>query len=194
MLSAIEIRPYKTEDLLRVELLEAQVKPYRPEDQAEVQAMFAWAQKAEQRHDERWLAPQDTSLYNTPDTYPAFWVAEQAETESPFALVGTVGVGAFCAGLEIPRNLKLSQEWQNQGDVVELRRLRVAPEVRRQGLGGRLCQTVIDWARQQGHRTLVVNTTSAQIPALRLYKQVGFREVGLSFVGKHELVWFELSL
>jgi GNAT superfamily N-acetyltransferase len=194
MSSAIEIRPYRTEDLPRVKLLEAQVKPYRPEDQTEVQAMFARAQQAEQMHDERWLSDHNTGLYDTPDTYPAFWVAEQVQTESSLALVGTVGVGVFCAGLEIPRTLKLSRDWQNQGDMVELRRLRVAPEVRGQGLGARLCQTVIDWARQQGHRTLVVNTTSAQIPALRLYKRVGFREAGLSFIGKYELVWLELSL
>jgi GNAT superfamily N-acetyltransferase len=191
---AIKIRPYRTEDLPRVKPLETQVTPYRPEDQPEVQAMFARAQQAEQMRDERWMPEPDTDLHDTPDTYTAFWVAEQVEAGIPLTLVGIVGVRACCAGLEMPRNLKLAQDWQNRGNVVELRRLRVAPDVRRQGLGVRLCQTVIDWARQEGHSTLVVNTTSPQVPALRLYKRVGFREVGLSFIGKYELVWLELSL
>jgi ribosomal protein S18 acetylase RimI-like enzyme len=194
MSPAIEIRPYRTEDLPRVKTLETQVGPYRPEDQAEVQRMFARAQQAEQRCDERWMPEHDTGLPDTPDTYPAFWVAEQVEAGTPPALVGTVGVRTCCAGLEMPRNLKLAQDWQNRADVVELRRLRVASEVRRQGLGVRLCQTVIDWSRQQGYSTLVVNTTSPQVPALRLYKRIGFREVALSFIGKYELVWLELSL
>jgi GNAT superfamily N-acetyltransferase len=194
MSSAIEIRPYSAEDLPRVQTLETQVTPYRPEDHTEVQAMFARAQQAEQMHDERWVSEHDAGLDDTPDTYPAFWVAEQVEAGTPPALVGTVGVRPFCAGLEMPRTLHLAQEWQDRGDIVELRRLRVAPEVRRQGLGVRLCQTVIDWARQKGYRTLVVNTTSSQVPALQLYKRVGFREVGLSFIGAYELVWLELSL
>jgi GNAT superfamily N-acetyltransferase len=156
--------------------------------------MFARAQQAEQMHDERWMPSHDTGLYNIPNTYSAFWIAEQIEAGPPLALVGTVGARPFWAGLEMPRNSKLSQDWQDRGDVVELCRLRVAPEVRRQGLGVRLCQTVIDWSRQKRHSTLVVNTTSAQIPALQLYKRIGFREVGLSFIEKYELVWLELSL
>jgi GNAT superfamily N-acetyltransferase len=156
--------------------------------------MFARAQQAEQMRDERWMPEHDADLDNTPDSYTAFWVAEQVEAGIPLALIGIVGVRPFCAGLEMPQTLHLAQAWQDRGDVVELRRLRVAPEVRGQGLGVRLCQTVIDWACQKGHSMLVVNTTSPQIPALRLYKRVGFREVGLSFIGKYELVWLELSL
>ena len=194
MSSTIEIRPYRPEDLPRVKMLESQVKPYRPEDQPAVQAMFARAQQAEQNRDERWMAPADPSLPETPDTYSGFWVAEQVEAEEPLALVGIIGARDCCAGLEIPQILDLAQGWQDQGDVVELRRLRVAPAVRGQGLGGRLCQIVIDWAGQQRRRTLVVNTTTPQIPARRLYERVGFQEVGLSFIGRYELVWYELSL
>lgn len=194
MSQTIQIRPYQPGDLTRVERLETQVKPYRPEDQTEVQAMFARALQAEQRGDERWMSPGDTGLPNTPDTYAAFWIGEYVEAVPTSPLVGTVAVRPFYAGIETPPDLKFAQEWQGRGDVVELRRLRVAPEVRGQGVGTRLCQTVIDWSSQKRYGKLVVNTTTPQVPALRLYKRLGFREVGHSFIGSYELVWFELSL
>ena len=88
----------------------------------------------------------------------------------------------------------LAARWRNWNDVAELRRLRVAPEARRQGLGRRLSELVIDWAKSHGFRLLVVNTTTPQQPALQLYRSLGFREAGVSFVGRYELVWLELPL
>jgi ribosomal protein S18 acetylase RimI-like enzyme len=65
--------------------------------------------------------------------------------------------------------------------------------VQGQGLGTRLCQTVIEWSRPR-YGTLVVNTTTPQKPALQLYRKLGFQEVGLSFVDRYELVWLERRL
>ena len=48
--------------------------------------------------------------------------------------------------------------------------------------------------RESGFRTIVLNTTSAQEPAPRLYRKLGFREAARSFLGEFELVWFERSL
>jgi len=38
-------------------------------------------------------------------------------------------------------------------------------------------------------RSLVLNTTAAQIPALAFYRRIGFQEVGRSYLGAFELVW-----
>jgi GNAT superfamily N-acetyltransferase len=193
MLATIHIRAYRPADLPQVERLDAQVQPYRPEDRANVQAMYARALEAQRRNDARWMADPETGIRETPESYLAFWVAEPVEPAPTPALVGTVGVRLFQAGLEMPPEFNLAQAWQSRGDVAELRHLRVAPDARGQGLGGRLCQTVIDWTREQGYGTLVVNTTSAQLPALRLYQRLGFREVGRTFIDAYELVWSELG-
>ena len=64
----------------------------------------------------------------------------------------------------------------------------------RRGVGTRLTQAVIDWCRAHGFRTLVLNTTTPQKPAIALYKRLGFREADRTFLDKYELVWLRLDL
>lgn len=194
MTQDIQIRPYQPSDLSGVALLEARVRPYRPEDEAEVQAMFARAAEAERQNDSRWMASPPHDSPTTPESYTAFWVAEQRMTEASGVIVGTVAVQPFRAGEEMAPTHPLAQLWDGRNDVIELRRVRVAPEVRGRGIGARLCQTAIDWARAQGYTLFVVNTTTPQAPALQLYRRLGFHVVGKSFIEKYELVWSELKL
>ncbi len=180
--------------------LESRVQPYRPEDEAEVQAMFARGWQAELDNDERWMGfDQSAGQTRAPSShlilgeFDAFWVAEWAG-EGAFNLVGMVGVQSFQAGPVISSTHPLARGWQERGGVAELRRLRVAPEARRQGLGNRLCQVVIEWARRQGYGLLVVNTTTPQLPARLLYRKLGFRDAGISYIDKYELTWMEMDL
>jgi ribosomal protein S18 acetylase RimI-like enzyme len=191
----IEIRPYRISDLASVKALDERTGPFRPEDQAEVQAMVARAAEAERARD-RWvpLAPASDSLDTIAESYLAFWVAVAAGHQEAGEMVGMVGArrcGAEMTGLA---GFPIAAEWHRRGDVAELRRLRVAPERWRSGIGSQLSQTVIDWSRDHGFRALVLNTTAAQAPAIALYRRLGFREVGRSFVGTFELVWLELRL
>lgn len=198
-LEAFQIRPARWEDVPLVAALEARVQPYRPEDEAEVEAMYGRALQAEQSHDVRWQpipvsspppVPSETDPFPDMDT---FWVATSGEASDAF-LMGSVGIQTFRAGDVIGFGHPLVAEWKQRGRVVELRRLRVAPEARRRGLGTRLSQTVIEWARTQRYDLLVVNTTTPQLPARRLYAGLGFHEKGISFIGRYELVWMELTL
>ena len=52
--------------------------------------------------------------------------------------------------------------------------MRVAEDMWRQGIGTRLAEVVIDWCRDHGVRTLVLNTTTPQKPAIGLYHKLGF--------------------
>ena len=192
MSSEARIRPYHPDDLAQVKELEERIGPYRPEDQPEVEAMFERARQAEQRRDPSWmpLAPPPPGLERVEDAYLAFWVAEMPLNNGADQVVGMVGV----SHPTMPSHLPLARKWLRRNDVVELDYLRVAPETRRRGLGTELNRTAIKWCRSSGFRTLVLNTTSAQAPALSLYRKLGFLEVGRSFTGKFELVWHELAL
>jgi GNAT superfamily N-acetyltransferase len=81
-----------------------------------------------------------------------------------------------------------------RGRVAELRRLRVAEALRGRGLATSLCRMVITWTTRHQYRTLVVNTTTPQTPALQLYRKLGFREVGISYLDRYELTWWEFKV
>ena len=95
---------------------------------------------------------------------------------------------------EIPTAEIRAEGWQDRHDIAELRRLRVDPGWRRVGIGTRLNETALDWASGNGFGEVVLNTTSAQIPALALYCKLGFQEIIRSFVGLYELVWMSRDL
>jgi hypothetical protein len=80
-------------------------------------------------------------------------------------------------------------EWVRTADMGEVRRLRVAPKWRRRGVATALMRGLIRWSIARGLRSLVLNTTAAQLPALALYRSLGIREIGRTYLGVYELVW-----
>lgn len=60
----------------------------------------------------------------------------------------------------------------------ELAKLAVSDKARGKGIGELLCQTVIAKARELGARTLFLESNTLLEPAIRLYRKLGFREIG----------------
>jgi len=54
----------------------------------------------------------------------------------------------------------------------------VHPDFRGRGLGKMLMNTLIDYAKKQGADTMVLEVRPSNIPALNLYKGLGFRNIG----------------
>ena len=188
--SKYRIRPSTGSDKSLIDALEARILPYRAQDALEVQLMFERAIAAEVSGDPCWMAPIVTDPLVKQVGLTTSWVAVAKEAE----IYGYIGVERFSGSDAIAQSNPLVMAWQAQGRIAELRRLRVDESMRGIGVGTALCTAAIEWASEQGFDLLVVNTTSAQFPALQLYRKLGFQEAGISYVGKYELVWMELAL
>ena len=81
-----------------------------------------------------------------------------AETQSG-AIIGTCALAASGA-----------DEW-------ELAKMTVADEYGGRGIGQRLCETALAWAKETGARLVWLESNRRLGTALRLYQRVGFREV-----------------
>jgi GNAT superfamily N-acetyltransferase len=89
-----------------------------------------------------------------------FWVAEQAGQ-----VRGMVGI-------------------QKRSEAeAELRRMSVARDARRQGIGGKLLETVEDFCREQGYSQIFLTTVSQLVPAISMYRKYGFQLTGLEAYG-----------
>ncbi|XP_020615045.1 probable N-acetyltransferase CML1 [Orbicella faveolata] len=59
--------------------------------------------------------------------------------------------------------------------VAELQRMSVSPGCRRMGIARKLLDELLKHAKDQQFETVELTTTSAQTPAIRLYKKYGFK-------------------
>ena len=90
-----------------------------------------------------------------------FWVAE-----ADGRIVGMVGV-------------------QGRGEEeAELRRMSVALDSRRQGIGVGLLETVQGFCREKGYQRLRLTTVSQMTAAIAMYRKFGFRLVGEENYGR----------
>lgn len=58
---------------------------------------------------------------------------------------------------------------------VSLLRMNVGEKFRGRGVGKALCQTVMDFAREEGYKAVVLETSTVQVPAQMLYQNMGFK-------------------
>lgn len=52
--------------------------------------------------------------------------------------------------------------------------LRVHPDARSKGIGGKLLEMVIHWSKERGYKTLMVETQNVNTPACKFYSNKGF--------------------
>ncbi|MFC3050331.1 GNAT family N-acetyltransferase [Kordiimonas pumila] len=61
-------------------------------------------------------------------------------------------------------------------DVCEMKRLFVKPEYHGYGIGSLLCENLINAAREQGYKIMLLDSLERLKPAIALYRKFGFEE------------------
>lgn len=100
--------------------------------------------------------------YGGPDETPVD-PAEFAAPDGTFLVAVLDGTPIGCAGLR-----------RHGADIAEVKRMFVRIEHRRRGHGRRMLSALEGWARQQGHRRVVLETGLAQPEAIALYASAGY--------------------
>ena len=78
--------------------------------------------------------------------------------------------------------------------TVMVKRLRVLPEVQRQGIGGRLMRRLIAEAKSLGYQTITLDITRQQRVARKLLSQEGFEETGAHLAGAYVIDSFSKDI
>lgn len=129
--------------------------------------------------------PWPSDLDEIGKRFAAFWVATIDDQ-----IVGMVGLRKVDD--QIPD--RMLGEKAERDATIRLLRMRIAPEWQRQGIGSRLVETTLRWAREEGYRTMILETTVQQVAAVALYHQHGFRDIGTSPLGPYVLLWMQRPL
>ena len=156
--------------------------------------MYDRALRARDGGDSKWKSLEAMESDDLQPSCLENWVAVAPSGSGEDRVVGTVQVVSPTALSEMPTDHPLSRELRLRDDVAELRLMRVAEDMWRQGIGIRLVEVAIDWSRHHGIRTLVLNTTTPQKPAISLYHKLRFREAVRTFIDRYELVWLRLEV
>ena len=72
---------------------------------------------------------------------------------------------------------------KHSAEEAELRRMSVAGDARRLGIGWKLLETVEDFCREQGYSQIFLTTVSQLVPAITMYQKYGFDLTGLEKYG-----------
>ena len=148
------------------------VRSYQAEDQPAVSWLYEHGRLAGQEQ------PNDTAadIDNIVDAYQAyerahFWVAE-VEGQ----VVGMVGVA------------------EDEPDLAEVRRLRVHPDYRNQGIAYKLMESALSFCHHHGYLKVILDTAFHEGPALEVFERFAFQHNRTRSVGGKELLEFYLDL
>lgn len=109
--------------------------------------------------------------YFSDDGASGFWVAEYEGK-----VIGMIGVRSM------------------HDDSAEVRRLRVAPAYRRQGVGSRLMEQAVRFCKDQGYLKVRLDVRSERTPAIAMFEKLGFVHSRTREMGGRKRLDFYLDL
>ena len=147
------------------------VREVRPEDRDRVRELFAAGQ-------EEMIGPDTADpVIDTVRNYTREVL--EGELSDPFQSFARPGRCLWVAEVDshVVGTAAATADESEPG-VCILGRVNVDAEYRRQGIATSLISTAEQWATAQGHGCMRLFTTSYQADALRLYRQLGYIEIG----------------
>lgn len=115
-----------------------------------------------------WVKDYDAIANEGPTRWGKRWDISNWAVISAF--VDNVRVGGCVIAYNTDRVYKL----EGRKDIAVLWDLRVFPDFRGQGIGGRLVEAAVSWAKRHDCRMLKVETQNINVPACRFYSKQGF--------------------
>ncbi len=129
---------------------------------------------------ERVRAVRLRALHDAPDAFartfseeemhpPEFWRERLASPDAAtfLATIGNADVGIVAGAPFLERD-----------GAAGLFGMWVAPAARGRGVGNRLVDAVVDWARAAGYARVVLDVGNTNVRAIRLYERKGFKPTG----------------
>ena len=98
--------------------------------------------------------------------------------------------GDFLVGEIADRVVAMGALRRKTASVVEIKRMRVQPELQRRGYGGAMLNALLERASDLGFTEVVLDTTTRQQPAISFYIKHGFIEMGRESREEMEMVFF----
>ena len=115
--------------------------------------------------------------------------------ENPKTLILDSGGEIFFA-LDAGKVIGTCAAIRHANEQIELAKLAVSPAAQGRGLGRRLSETVIHFARKSGARRVTLLSSTKLVAAVRLYESLGFRHSPMPLDASYETadVYMELDL
>jgi ribosomal protein S18 acetylase RimI-like enzyme len=128
-----------------------------------------------------WRALRLRALADSPDAFGARLADAQARPDETWRqlLAQTVASPDRLPLLAEVAGMPAGLAWaQHEAGIVVLYQVWVAPEQRGHGIAHALLTRAMDWARDRGAAALELDVTAGDTPAMRLYRRLGFENVG----------------
>ena len=163
------------------------IRPYRPADQPGIEWLYSRTPPWGRTYPRPEPVPEDLQRIEEAFEYAVVAVEQDRAGEAVVGLVTVANVGR-------DEDVALPEFVRPPEPTARLRHVLVAPERWRQGVGRRLVEDAVAWARRRGYRSVVLDTTAEQAGAVAFYHALGFREAGRTTFWEWEIVWFEQYL
>lgn len=79
-------------------------------------------------------------------------------------------------------------------DTAEIKRIRVDTKYQRKGLGSIILKRLIERAKELSYKKLILDTSTKQFPAHKLYEKHGFTEFKRDMRGDHGTIFYKLEI
>lgn len=152
-----------------------------------------------------WKEPPWCEYFWTPDSVQEMMCQELCRPDALCVLAvkpEPLGIVGFTWGYNVDQEILATTAGSNQLDFVfeEARRvyyideLGVDPGKRHKGVGRQLTTLLLDHARGQGHRRIVLRTDLRAVPARTLYSHLGFTELDVRDAQHENRTYWLLNL